>query len=171
MNLETPHLSHTDPIKIQLTYVENFSSVQFSCSVVSNSLRPHESQHARPPCPSPKNLSLPLFPLFPHLFPMKWWDQMPWSSFSECWALSQLFHSLQVKYYIEEVFKLRAPSSTLPCFSFHFTHLFCLYLFCAASPSPRFLYLGDGPLSALWTLHSIFWTIQKGHCLLAPDSK
>ena len=25
--------------------------------------------------------------------PMKWWDQMPWSSFSECWALSQLFHS------------------------------------------------------------------------------
>ena len=29
------------------------SSVQFSCSVVSNSLRPHESQYARPPCPSP----------------------------------------------------------------------------------------------------------------------
>ena len=28
-------------------------SVQFSHSVVSNSLRPHESQHARPPCPSP----------------------------------------------------------------------------------------------------------------------
>ena len=31
-----------------------FSSVQFSCSVMSDSLRPHESQHARPPCPSPK---------------------------------------------------------------------------------------------------------------------
>ena len=27
--------------------------VQFSCSVVSDSLRPHESQHARPPCSSP----------------------------------------------------------------------------------------------------------------------
>ena len=27
--------------------------LQFSCSVVSNSLWPHESQHARPPCPSP----------------------------------------------------------------------------------------------------------------------
>ena len=27
------------------------SSVQFSSSVVSNSLRPHELQHARPPCP------------------------------------------------------------------------------------------------------------------------
>ena len=29
------------------------SSVQFSHSVVSDSLRPRESQHARPPCPSP----------------------------------------------------------------------------------------------------------------------
>ena len=24
---------------------------------------------------------------------MKWWDRMPWFSFSDCWALSQLFHS------------------------------------------------------------------------------
>ena len=30
-----------------------FSSVQFSRSVVSDSLRPHGLQHARPPCPSP----------------------------------------------------------------------------------------------------------------------
>ena len=29
------------------------SSVQFSHSVVSDSLQPHELQHARPPCPSP----------------------------------------------------------------------------------------------------------------------
>ena len=42
---------------------------------------------------APKDKSLTLFPLFPHLFPMKWWDRMPWSSFSECWALSQFFHS------------------------------------------------------------------------------
>ena len=33
--------------------ISSFSSVQFSHSVVSDSLRPHESQHARPPCPSP----------------------------------------------------------------------------------------------------------------------
>ena len=30
-----------------------FTSVQFSSSVVSNSLWPHKLQHARPPCPSP----------------------------------------------------------------------------------------------------------------------
>ena len=27
------------------------------------------------------------------LFARKWWDWMPWSSFFECWVLSQLFHS------------------------------------------------------------------------------
>ena len=30
-----------------------YSSVQFHCSVVSDSLRPHGLQHSRPPCPSP----------------------------------------------------------------------------------------------------------------------
>ena len=34
-------------------YLMSESWVQFSCSVVSNSLQPHESQYARPPCPSP----------------------------------------------------------------------------------------------------------------------
>ena len=31
------------------------SSIQFSRSVVSNSLQPHNLQHARPPCPSPNS--------------------------------------------------------------------------------------------------------------------
>ena len=33
--------------------IYGFSSVQLSSSVVSDSLRPHETQHIRPPCPSP----------------------------------------------------------------------------------------------------------------------
>ena len=36
-----------------LLTAKGFSSVHFSRSVESNSLWPHESQHARPPCPSP----------------------------------------------------------------------------------------------------------------------
>ena len=46
-------------IKKQRHYIANkgpssqFSSVQFSRSVVSDSLWPHEPQHVRPPCPSP----------------------------------------------------------------------------------------------------------------------
>ena len=39
--------------KHQYSILTQFSSVQFSHSAVSDSLRPHESQHARPPCPSP----------------------------------------------------------------------------------------------------------------------
>ena len=37
-----------DSIELMLIF---FGSVQFSHSVVSDSLRPHELQHARPPCP------------------------------------------------------------------------------------------------------------------------
>ena len=40
-------------IRCSLKSISSFSSVQFSCSVVSNSLQPHGLQHARPPCPSP----------------------------------------------------------------------------------------------------------------------
>ena len=36
-----------------ILHYHQFSSVQFSHSVVSDSLQPHELQHARPPCPSP----------------------------------------------------------------------------------------------------------------------
>ena len=40
-------------LTVFLNFTFQFSSVQFSRSVVSDSLRPHELQHARPPCPSP----------------------------------------------------------------------------------------------------------------------
>ena len=45
-------------MKVNIFYIigipteNNFSSVQFSCSVVSDSLWPYKLQHARPPCPS-----------------------------------------------------------------------------------------------------------------------
>ena len=41
---------HSRPIKLESL---GGTSVQFSCSVVSDSLQPHELQHARPPRPSP----------------------------------------------------------------------------------------------------------------------
>ena len=75
-----------------------FSSVQFTCSVVSNSLWPHESQHARPPCPSPTP------GVYPNSCPSSWWchpaissSVVPFSSCpqslpaSESFPVSQLF--------------------------------------------------------------------------------
>ena len=43
---------YKDFCKDSVKHYNLFSSVQFNCSVVSDSLRPHESQHARLPCPS-----------------------------------------------------------------------------------------------------------------------
>ena len=54
-----PHLLHWQVGSLPLSHLGSpsksiqFSSVQFSRSVMSNSLRPHELQHARPPYPSP----------------------------------------------------------------------------------------------------------------------
>ena len=75
-----------------------FSSVQFSRSVVSNSLWPHESQHARPPCPSP------IPGIYSNSCPLSRWCHSAISSFivlfsscpqsftaSESFPMSQLF--------------------------------------------------------------------------------
>ena len=51
-NRINPRQNSPRHILIKLIKIKH-SSIQFSCSVLSDSLRPHESQHARPPCPSP----------------------------------------------------------------------------------------------------------------------
>ena len=47
------YVSQVVPLIMIFNRFSQFSSVHFSRSVVSDSLRPHELQHARPPCPSP----------------------------------------------------------------------------------------------------------------------
>ena len=58
------------------------SSVQFSCSVMSDSLQPHESQHTRPPCPSQTP------GVYSNTCPSSWWCHPAISSsvvpFSSC---------------------------------------------------------------------------------------
>ena len=50
-----------------LTTRNQISSVQFSHSVVSDSLQPHEPQHARPPCPFPAP------EVYPNSYPSNQW--------------------------------------------------------------------------------------------------
>ena len=77
-----------------------FSSVQFSSSVVSNSLRPHESQHARPSCSSPTpRVHSDSRPLSQWCHPAITSSVVPFSSCpqslpaSESFPMSQLFTS------------------------------------------------------------------------------
>ena len=51
----------------KIVLVKNLGSVQFSCSDMSDSLQPHELQHARPPCPSPTPR------VHPNSCPSSWW--------------------------------------------------------------------------------------------------
>ena len=75
-----------------------FSSVQLSRSVVSDSLRPHELQHARPPCPSPTpGVHSNSHPSSRWCHPAIWSSVVPFSSYpqsfpaSESFPMSQLF--------------------------------------------------------------------------------
>ena len=70
------------------------SSVQFSHSVASDSLRPHELQHSRPPCPSPTAA------VYPNSCPLSLWCHLTISSsvvpFSSCLQSFPTSGSLQM---------------------------------------------------------------------------
>ena len=74
-----------------------FSSFQFSRLVVSNYLRPHQSQHARPPCPSPTpGVHSDSHPSSQRCHPAIWSSVIPFSCpqplpASESFPMSQLF--------------------------------------------------------------------------------
>ena len=78
MQIKTTMRYHLTPLKMAITK----SSVQFSPSVVSNCLWPHELQHTRPPCPSPTPR------VHPNLCPLSQWCHPTISSsatlFSSC---------------------------------------------------------------------------------------
>ena len=69
-------------------------TVQFSCSVVFSSLQPHQTQHARPPCPSPTS------GVHPNPCPLSWWCHPTISSsvipFSSCLQSSPVSGSFQI---------------------------------------------------------------------------
>ena len=63
------------PTACDLFCFKIIDSVKFSCSVLSNSLQPHELQHTRPPCPSPTTW------VYPNSCPLSRWCH-PTISFS-----------------------------------------------------------------------------------------
>ena len=92
-----------------------FSSVQFSHSAVSDSLWPHELQHARPPCPSPTPRA------YPNSCPLSWWchpaissSVVPFSSCPQSLPASGSFTMSQLFTWGGQTIGVSASTSVLP---------------------------------------------------------
>ena len=93
----------------------SFTSVHFSLSVVSDSLQPHESQHTRPPCPSPTP------GVHPNPCPLCWWchptispSVVHFSSHLQSFPASGSFQVSQLFASGDQSIGLSASASVLP---------------------------------------------------------
>ena len=92
-----------------------FSSVQYSRSVVSNSLRPHGAQHSKPPCPSPTP------GVHSNSCPLHWWchptissSVIPFSSCLQSFPASGSFPMSQFFASGDQSIGVSASASVLP---------------------------------------------------------
>ena len=92
-----------------------FGSVQFSHSVMSDPLWPHEPQHTRPPCPSPTP------GVHPNLCPLSWWchptissSVIPFSSCPQFFSASGSFQMSQFFVSGGQITAVSASTSVLP---------------------------------------------------------
>ena len=96
-------------------FLFQFSSVQFSRSVMSDSLWPHESQHMRPPCPSPTP------GVYPNSCPLSRWchsaissSVIPFSSCPQSLPASESFPISQLFAWGGQCIGVSASASVLP---------------------------------------------------------
>ena len=90
-------------------------AIQFSCSVVPNSLRPHEPQHTRAPCPSPTP------GVHPNPCPLSQWchptissSVIPFSSCPQSFPASRSFQMSQLFAWGGQSIGVSASTSVLP---------------------------------------------------------
>ena len=88
--------------------LNSFSSVQFSRSVMSNSLQPHGLQHARPPCPSPTP------GVYPNSYPLSQWchptissSVIPFSACPQSFPASGLFKWVSSSHQVAKVLEFQ----------------------------------------------------------------
>ena len=102
-------------VSIQLAHSKALSSVQFSRSVGSDSLWPHEPQHTSPPCP------LPTPELYPNPCPSSWWCHptisssiVPFSSCPQSFPAAGSFQMSQLFAWGGQIIGISASTSVLP---------------------------------------------------------
>ena len=138
-----------------------FSSVQFSHSVVSDSLRPHELQHNRPPCPLPTpGVHSDSRPSSPWCHPAISSSVVPFSSCPQCSSQHQsLFQWVNSSYEVAHVLELQLKHHSFRrnpgLISFRMDWLDLL----AVQGNLKSLLQNDSSKeSILW--HSAFFTVQ-----------
>ena len=99
----------------EVLWRSTFSSVQFSHSVLSDSLQPHKPQHARPPCPSPTPR------VHPNPRPLSQWchptissSVIPFSSCPQSFPASRSFQMSQLSTSGGQSIGVSALASVLP---------------------------------------------------------
>ena len=109
------HLILCPPLLLPPSIFPSIISVQFSHTVMSNSLRPHESQHARPPCPSLTAR------VYPNTCPSSWWchptissSVVPFSSCPQSFPASGSFQMSQLFAWGGQSTGVSASTSVLP---------------------------------------------------------
>ena len=153
-----------------------FSSVQFSHSVMSDSLRPHEPQHTRSPCPSP----IPR--VYPNSCPSSRWyhpaissSVIPFSSCPQSFPTSGSFLMSQLFASGGQSIGASASASVLPMNSqswFPLGSPCCLRDSQESSPAPQFESINSSALSLLYgpiliSIHD-YW---KNRCLILQWSR
>ena len=136
--------------------IDAFSSVQFSCSVMSNSLRPHESQHVRPPCPSPTP------GVYPNSCPLCQWCHPTNSSsvipFSSCPQSFPALGSFQISQLFTSGGQTIGVSASTSILSVNTQDW---NLFVVQGTLKSLLQHHSSKASILW--HSVFFIVQLSH--------
>ena len=102
-------------LKINFFFIINGDSIQFSCLLVSDSLRPHELQHARLPCPSPTPGVHPNpYPLSQWCHPTISFSVIPFSSCPQSFPVSGSFQISQLFAAGGQTTAVSASTSVLP---------------------------------------------------------
>ena len=102
-------------LREQWNPIQTLNSVQFSHSVMSDSLQPHGLQHTRPPCPSPTPR------VYPNSCPLSRWCHptissyvLPFSSSLQSFPASGSFQMSQLLVSGGQVLGVSASTSVLP---------------------------------------------------------
>ena len=164
--------SKTVCLKLHARFLGIDSSVQFSCSVMSDSLWPHGLQQARPPCPSPTSR------VYSSSCPLSRWCHptvssfvIPFSSCPQSFPVSGLFQWVSSSYQGAKVLEFQLQHQSFQSiFRADFLWDGLVGSPCSprdsqeSSPTPQFKSINSSVLIFLYTLTSIhdYW---KNHSL------